>query len=130
MNLTKPPAPSPERVLFNNRIVVLTVFFIITAFLGFQASKLKLNASFEKTIPTGHPYIANYLEHKQDLKGLGNALSIAVETTRDNIYDADYLATLQKINDEVFLVPGVDRNFMKSLWTPGTLWFGVTEEGL
>ena len=34
------------------------------------------------------------------------------------------------LSDEVFLVPGVDRAQMKSLWTPATRWVGVTEEGL
>ncbi|MBT8338743.1 MAG: MMPL family transporter, partial [Desulfatitalea sp.] len=81
------------------------------------------------TIPTGHPYIANYLEHKDDLAGLGNAVSIAVETTGQSIYDAGYLTTLQAISNAVFLLSGVDRTFMKSLWTPSTRWFGITEEG-
>jgi len=30
----------------------------------------------------------------------------------------------------VFLLPGVDRARMKSLWTPTTRWVGVTEDGL
>jgi len=30
----------------------------------------------------------------------------------------------------VFLLPGVDRSAMKSLWTPATRWSAVTEEGL
>lgn len=63
------------------------------------------------------------------MQGLGNAVSIAVETTEGIIYDAGYLGILQKISDELFLMPGVNRNFMKSLWTPSTCWSGVTEEG-
>lgn len=119
----------PEKIFFNNRVVVITLCLIVTAFLAFQATHLTFNASFEKTIPTGHPYIVNYLANKDDLQGLGNAVRIAVETTQGNIYNADYLATLRKINDELFLLPGIDRNFMKSLWTPSTRWYGVTEEG-
>ena len=38
--------------------------------------------------------------------------------------------TLRRLSDEVFLLPGVDRARMKSLWTPTTRWVGVTEEGL
>ncbi|HWD15361.1 MAG TPA: MMPL family transporter, partial [Casimicrobiaceae bacterium] len=41
-----------------------------------------------------------------------------------------YLDTLRRISDEVFLIRGVDRPAMKSLWTPSTRWLGVTEEGL
>ncbi|HEX7983823.1 MAG TPA: MMPL family transporter, partial [Duganella sp.] len=51
-------------------------------------------------------------------------------TTRGSIFDKDYLAALQKINDEIYLLPGVDRPFMKSLWTSNTRWAAVTEDGL
>ena len=46
---------------------------VATVLLGWQAGKLQLNASFEKTIPTAHPYIANYLQNEKELSGLGNA---------------------------------------------------------
>ena len=107
----------------------MAVCLIITLVLGFGATRLKLNASFEKTIPTKFPYIANYLRHKADLSGFGNAVRITVEAKNGTIYDKDYLETLRKINDDVFLMPGVDRAYMKSLWTPSTQWRGVTEEG-
>ena len=119
-----------ERILFNHRLAILSVCLLVTLAMGFLATRLRLNASFEAMIPTGHPYIANYLAHKRDLAGLGNALRIAVENTRGDIYDPDYLATLQKLNDALFLLPGVDRAQLKSLWTPSTRWIGVTEEGL
>ncbi|CAJ0896192.1 efflux RND transporter permease subunit [Ralstonia flatus] len=118
-----------ERLLFNHRAAVIVFCLLVTAVLGFQATRLTLGASFEKMIPAKHPYIANYLAHKADL-GQGNVLRIAVENTRGTIYDANYLETLRKINDEVFLLPGVDRPFMKSLWAPAVRWLGVTEDGL
>ncbi|WP_449100330.1 efflux RND transporter permease subunit [Pseudomonas veronii] len=119
-----------ERVIFNNRLIVVLICALITLVLGYQATKLELNASFEKMIPTGHPFIVNYLEHKDQLSGLGNAVQIAVENRSGTIYDAEYMAVLEKLSAEIFLVPGVDRTFMKSLWTPNTQWSGVTEEGL
>jgi len=119
-----------ERLLFNHRLIVILFCALVTGILGFQASKLRLNASFEKTIPTGHPYITNYLKYRGELSGLGNAVRIVVANPAGTIYDRRYLDTLAKINDEVFLLPGVERPFMKSLWTPNTRWTGVTEEGL
>ncbi len=119
-----------ERGFFNNRALVAVVCLLLTLLLGYQATKLKLNASFENMIPTGHPYIANYLRNQTELTGLGNAVRIAVEVKQGTIYDPAYLKTLQKISDEVYLLPGVDRAFMKSLWTPSTRWIGVTEEGM
>jgi predicted RND superfamily exporter protein len=119
-----------ERALFNNRLIVVLLCALVTALLGWQATRLQLNASFEKTIPADHPYIRNYLQHQNELSGLGNAVRIAVVNPKGTIYDAQYLDTLRRMSDEVFLVPGVARNQMKSLWTPATRWVGVTEEGL
>jgi predicted RND superfamily exporter protein len=119
-----------ERAFFNHRPLVILLCLLATLLLGWAALGLKLNASFEKTIPTQHPYIANYLANQGNLGGQGNALRIAVAVKQGDIFSKDYLETLQKLNDEVFLLPGVDRPFMKSLWTSNTRWIAVTEEGL
>ncbi|NRF67743.1 MMPL family transporter [Aquincola sp. S2] len=119
-----------ERLLFNHRPWVLALCLVLSALFGWQATKLQLNASFEKTIPVQHAYIANYLANQGNLAGQGNALRIAVETTGESIFDKDYLRTLQQLSDELYLLPGVDRPFMKSLWTSNTRWVAVTEEGL
>ncbi|MDO8770056.1 MAG: MMPL family transporter [Burkholderiaceae bacterium] len=119
-----------ERALFNHRAIVVLLCALVTLLLGWQATRLQLNASFEKTIPTSHPYIQNFLAHQTELSGLGNAVRIAVAKTEGRIYDAKYLDTLRRLSDEVFLLPGVDRSRMKSLWTPTTRWVGVTEDGL
>jgi predicted RND superfamily exporter protein len=119
-----------ECTLFNHRIVVLMVCAVLTLLLGWSATRLQFNASYEKTIPQSHPYIANLVAHQADLKGLGNAVRIAVANPKGDIYDAPYLETLRALSDKLFLLPGVDRAAMKSLWTPTMRWTGVTEEGL
>ncbi|MEW8191965.1 MAG: MMPL family transporter [Candidatus Thiodiazotropha endolucinida] len=118
-----------ERLIFGNRLPVLIMLFFITAIFAYAASQLRPNASFEKMIPTFHPYIANYIDNKGDLRGLGNVIRIAVETTDEDIFTREYMETLKQINDEVFYIPGVDRGVMKSLWTPNVRWNEVTEEG-
>ena len=119
-----------ERALFNHRLAVVILCLVATVLLGWQATHIRLNASYEKMIPTGHPFVANYLANKGDLSTLGNSLRIAVETTDGSIFDKDYMETLRQMNDEIYLLPGVDRPFMKSLWTSATRWTAVTEEGL
>jgi predicted RND superfamily exporter protein len=118
-----------EQIVFNNRLIIVILCVIATIVFGYCASTLKLNANFEKTIPTEHPYLQNYLDHKVDLAGLGNTVRLAVEYTGDSIYDAEYLEVLRQINDEVFLIPGVDRLNMRSLWTSATRWMAVNEFG-
>ncbi|WP_248282016.1 efflux RND transporter permease subunit [Parazoarcus communis] len=119
-----------ERLLFNNRLLVIALCTLLTVLLGWQATRLQFNANYEKAIPAQHPYVLNYQKHAADLKGLGNAIRIAVEHVDGSVYDPDYLATLREISDALFLIPGVERQNMKSLWTPNTRWLGVTEEGL
>jgi len=118
-----------ERIIFNNRLLVVIVCVLLTAVFGHQASRLEVNASFEKMMPVSHPFIQNYLDNAASLKGLGNSVRIVVENADGDIYDADYLAALRDINDQVFLVPGVDRSFMKSLWMPVVRWTEITAEG-
>jgi predicted RND superfamily exporter protein len=119
-----------ERAVFNHRLAVIVACTLVTLLLAaLAATKLSLSASFEKMIPRSHPYIQNYLEHRQELRGLGNALRIVVENPNGDIYDPVYQATLRRIHDEIFLTPGVDRAWVKSLWAPGVRWTEVTEEG-
>lgn len=117
------------RILFGYRGFVLAGFALLTAFFAWQATHVRPEASFLRMIPTYHPYIKNFLKYQDDLKGLGNSVRITVETAEGDIFSREYLATLQKIGDEVFYVPGVNRGGLKSLWTPSTRWTAVTEQG-
>ncbi|MBV7523499.1 MULTISPECIES: efflux RND transporter permease subunit [Pseudomonas] len=119
-----------ERLIFNNRLLVVLTCLIVTVLLSyFAATGLTLNASFEKMIPQSQPYIKNYLENRQALRGLGNTVRVVVENTDGDIYDPKYLEVLKQVNDTLFLTPGVDRAWIKSLWTPAVRWTEVTEEG-
>ena len=122
-------APLAERILFENRIIVIIIFALLTAFFGWQASRIEPDASFEKMIPTSHPYIQNYLDNKADLASLSNSIRIIVATKDGDIFDAEFQEALRLINDEVFYIPGVDRSGLQSIWTPNVRWSEVTEEG-
>ncbi len=119
-----------ERLIFNHRPWVILLCLLATLALGWQAARIGINASYEKTIPTKHPFVVNFLAERSELSGLGNALRIAVAVEQGDIFSADYLDTLAKLNDEIYLLPGVDKPYMKSLWTPTTRWTAVTEDGL
>ena len=119
-----------ERLVFNHRLAMMVVCAIVTIVLGYAAAtKLAMNASFEKMIPHEHPYIKNYLAHQKDLRGLGNAMRVVVENADGDIFDPRYVDTLKQIHDELFVTAGVDRAWVKSLWSPAVRWTEVTEEG-
>jgi predicted RND superfamily exporter protein len=119
-----------ERAFFNHRLVVIVLCALATVLLAALLPRVKLNANFDRMIPTDHPFIEQYLAHKDDLAGQGNVVRVVVEHVGGSILDPQYLATLQKINDEVYLIPGVNRPYMVSLWTPTMRWLGITENGI
>ncbi len=118
-----------ERVIFSYRPLLLLGFLLATVFFAYQTTGLRPDASFEKMIPMEHPYIQSFMKHISDLGAAGTSIQVAVEHTSGDIFDPDYLDVLQKVNDEVFYLKGVDRNRMRSLWTPNVRWTEVTEKG-
>ena len=56
-----------ERLVFSHRLTVVVLFLLVTVFLGYQATKIRPDTSFEKMIPLEHPYIVNMLEHQDDM---------------------------------------------------------------
>ncbi len=119
-----------ERLVFNNRMAMIVLCTVVSLLLGYlAATRLTQNASFERMLPQSQPYIQNYLLNKQALRGLGNSLRVVVENPQGDIFEPRYLDALKQISDELFLTPGVDRAWVKSMWTPTVRWNEVTEEG-
>ncbi len=118
-----------ERLVFNHRATVIILCALVTLVLGYQASKIQLQAGFEKTLPKNHPYVLNYRANMNELKGLGNNLRVVIAVEEGSIFTAENLKFLETVNDEIFYIPGVDRNGMKSIFTPNTRWRVVTEQG-
>ncbi len=119
-----------ERLVFNHRLVIIALCALATIIFGWAVyTKLELQAGFEKMLPKNHPYVINYEANKDNLKGLGNTLRLAVATSDDTIYTPEFMKILERVTDEVFFVSGVDRSRLKSLWTPNTRWQIVTQEG-
>lgn len=121
--------PVLERALFGHRALVMLILMLLTLVFLFGLTRIRLDSSIEKYIPLQHPYVQNYLKHKDDLKGGVASIRIAIEARNGQVFDADYLKTLNSITDDVFFIQGVDRAGLQSLWTPNTRWTEVTEEG-
>lgn len=118
-----------ERLVFNHRAFLVISCIVITVLLALQATKLVVNAGYEKMLPQGHPYIQNYFDNQRELRGLGNSVRVVVESVNGDLFAPEYLEVLKQINDDIFLTPGVDRAWMKSLWTASVRWTEVSEEG-
>jgi hypothetical protein len=119
-----------ELLIFNNRKIILAICALLTLVLGFSATRLTVNASYIDMLPQHQQYVVNYEANRKAMRALGDSVRIVVENKTGDIYNPQYLATLRTINDKVFLLPGVDRSFMKSLWMPVVRWTQITEQGV
>ena len=67
-----------ERLIFNNRPVVIALCVLVSIFLFWQAAQIRPSTSFEKMIPLEHPFIEQMMEHGNDLANLGNTVPFSV----------------------------------------------------
>src|SRR5258705_3294162 len=115
-------------LIFNYRKVWLVVFAILTALFAASASRLAVDAGFNKMVPLTHPYMQVYREYEKVFGG-ANRVAIALVQKDGDIYNKEYMSKLKRLTDDVFLLNGVDRPSVKSLFTPNTRFIEVIEEG-
>ncbi|MBI1212435.1 MAG: MMPL family transporter [Alphaproteobacteria bacterium] len=118
-----------ETIFFRGRVLVLAAIAVATVILGFEATKIHLDAGFYKGLPSNHPYIQTFNEYKDRLFG-SNRVIVVLENTKGTIWNNEFLKTLNNITQDIFFLPGVDRRTVTSLWTPNTRILEITEDGI
>jgi predicted RND superfamily exporter protein len=118
-----------ENLIFRNRRLVVVLFAVLTIFMVYQASHLKIDAGFAKMLPLEHPYMKTYLEYR-DAFGGANRIVIAISTREGDIFTPHFFEVLAEVTDEVFFIPGVDRTRVMSLFTPNVRFTEVVEDGI
>jgi hypothetical protein len=117
-----------ELALFRHKLLVLIFFVFTTVFLLFQATQIKLDASFTKNIPLNHNYMKTYLKHRANFGGANNIL-ISVCDSSGDIFNPEFFNALKGVHDKLFFIPGVNRIQVKSLFSPSTRFVEVVEDG-
>src|SRR5260221_8543259 len=115
-------------LIFDHRKAWLVVFAILTVLFAASASRLVVDAGFNKMVPLKHPYMQVYREYEKVFGG-ANRVAIALVQKDGDIFNKEYMAKLKGLTDDVFLLNGVDRPSVKSLFTPNTRFIEVIEEG-
>ncbi|NVJ50459.1 MAG: RND family transporter [Gammaproteobacteria bacterium] len=118
-----------DRVIFKNRNIVLILFAVITLSMGYFASHLKVDASFEKNIPLEHPYMQTYLKHQEEFGG-ANRILIALEDTSGDIFNPQFFRALNATTERVNAISSINQPQVQSLFTPNTRYLEVVEDGL
>src|SRR5690349_14220500 len=96
-----------EAFIFHHRPTTLAVFAIITLVLGWFASKTRVDASFDKQLPTGHEYIETFKKYRTQFGG-ANRIVIALVAKQGDIFTPEFFKTLKAVTDETYYIPGVD----------------------
>jgi uncharacterized protein len=114
--------------IFGHRRAWLALFTALTVIFAASASRLAVDAGFNKMVPLQHPYMKVYREYEKVFGG-ANRVAIALVQREGDIFTRQYMAKLKALTDDVFLLNGVDRPTVKSLFTPNTRFIEVIEEG-
>ena len=82
-----------ENLIFRSRRLVVALFLLMTVFMVWQASHLKIDAGFAKMLPLKHPYMQTYLEHR-DAFGGANRVVIAIKAREGDIFTPEFFEVL------------------------------------
>ena len=108
---------------------MLAAFILITLVMAWMATGLRVDAGFTKLVPLEHPYMRTFLKHRAAFGG-ADRVAVALVAREGDIFTPEFFALLQKVNDAVFFVPGIDRTQVYSVVTPNVRFNEVVEDGI
>lgn len=117
-----------SRWLMKRRILLLVLFSLLTVWLAFHAAQIRFDAGFEKSIPAGHPYMEVYSEYAPQFGG-ANVVTIALESKDGDIFNPEFMASLEKLTQSIYSLSGVNQASVSSLFSPTAVFVTVDEVG-
>ena len=111
-----------------HRLPLLILFVLITIVLGYQASFLRMDPGFDKSIPTKHDYMKVYHEYSPVFGG-ANVVIISLMAKEGDIFTEEFMDTLAAATQDTLFITGVDRSSVMSIFTPQVNFVAVDEDG-
>lgn len=118
-----------EHFLFTKRKLVIVFFLLVSVFMLWSATFLKVDAGFSKMLPLQHDYMKTFVKYQDEFGG-ANRILVALTLEEGDIFTVEFFDTLKLATDEVFFIPGVDRAKVTSLFTPNVRFTEVVEDGI
>lgn len=113
--------------VFKLRPVVLLVFLIGTVIMGWYMAQLRVDAGFKKQLPLDHEYMQTFQFYEEF--GGANRILVALMARDGNMFTPEFFRSFEKLSNEVFLLPGVYRPSVRSIFTPNVRFVEVVEDG-
>lgn len=114
--------------MFRHRTLLVCSFAALTGVMLYFALQLRVDASFNKSLPRGHPYIQTFEKYQREFGG-ANRILVALVAREGDIFTSQFFAELKRATDEVTFLPAVDRPQVQSLFTPNVRYVEVVEDG-
>ncbi len=114
--------------IFHWRLPLLLLFIVTTIALGYSATRLKIEAGFEKMVPINHEYMETYFNYRDEFGG-ANKFQVAVIARDGNMFTKEFFDTLHGVHEEVFYTHGADRSALTSLYSPNVMFIDIIEDG-
>ena len=114
--------------LFSFRSIVIFIFLLATVFLGIKATKLKIDAGFEKQLPMKHPYIQTFMEFREEFGG-ANRIIISVSPDKGTIFTPEFLKVFKSVHDSSFEITGVNPASVQSIFSPSVRFVEIVDGG-
>jgi predicted RND superfamily exporter protein len=120
-----------EHAIFGHRALILVSFVLGTLLLGGIALHgLRIDTSFNKTLPLQHEYMRTYLDPKVAPFRGANRVLVALVARNGNMFTPEFFAAMRKATDEVTVMDGIDRARVQSIFTPNVRYLEVVEDGI
>src|SRR6056297_533481 len=113
--------------VFSIRPLVLLVFLIGTVVMAFYLAQLRVDAGFKKQLPLDHEYMQTFQFYEEF--GGANRILVALMDRDGNMFTPEFFRAFEQISNRVFLLPGVDRASVRSIFTPNVRFVEVVEDG-
>ena len=114
--------------LINYRYGIVSLFVVITIGMMFAMSSLKIETGFKKQLPLKHEYMQTFLQYEKEFGG-ANRVLVALVARNSDMFTLEFFDSFEKITNQVFFIPGVDRASVRSIFTPNVRFVEIVEDG-
>jgi uncharacterized protein len=94
------------RFVLKNKLVLLIALLIITAFMGWHASKVQMSYDFSRAIPTDNAKYISYQNFRRQFGEDGNMMVIGLQTTQ--LFNEKTFGSFQLLNNQIKNITGVE----------------------
>ncbi|MEM7053205.1 MAG: MMPL family transporter [Pseudomonadota bacterium] len=119
---------SIANAVFSIRPLILLIFLIGTVLMGYYMLQLRVDAGFKKQLPLDHEYMQTFLDYEREFGG-ANRVMVALMANDGEMFTPEFFEAFEQVSNQVFLLPGVDRASVRSIFTPNVRFVEVVEDG-